>query len=408
MNPAWRFCKGPQRGAELRDFDDAAWDVVSLPHGIDYLPTEASGCVNYQGVVWYRKHFRPEARLKGKKIFLHFEAIMGKSKVFLNGHLLSEHYGGYLPVVADITDVVDWSRENVLSVMTDNSNDPSYPPGKKQETLDYTYFGGIYRDCWLVAHDRLHITDPNVENTVAGGGLFVSYNHVSDASAEVRLQLQVRNERGKAFSGVVEYQLLQPNGRQAALVNQKFSVKPGQAVQTVNRLTLKKPSLWSPENPQLYQLLVRVLDQKGRVVDGYRQRLGIRSVEFKGADGFWLNGKPYPHPLIGANRHQDFAVVGNAVPNSLHWSDAKKLRDAGLKVIRNAHCPQDPAFMDACDELGLFVLDNIPGWQFWNDAPEFAQRVFSDTRNLVPVDVGTHSERNLVSRRLRQANARHR
>lgn len=106
MNPAWRFCKGPQRGAELRDFDDAAWDVVSLPHGIDYLPTEASGCVNYQGVVWYRKHFRPEARLKGKKIYLHFEAIMGKSKVFLNGHLLSEHYGGYLPVVADITDVV--------------------------------------------------------------------------------------------------------------------------------------------------------------------------------------------------------------------------------------------------------------------------------------------------------------
>ena len=131
---------------------------------------------------------------------------------------------------------------------------------------------------------------------------------------------------------------------------------------------------------------MRVLDQKGRVVDGYRQRLGIRSVEFKGADGFWLNGKPYPHPLIGANRHQDFAVVGNAVPNSLHWSDAKKLRDAGLKVIRNAHCPQDPAFMDACDELGLFVLDNIPGWQFWNDAPEFAQRVFSDTRNLVRRD----------------------
>ena len=112
--------------------------------------------------------------------------------------------------MADITDVVDWSRENVLAVMTDNSNDPSYPPGKKQEMLDYTYFGGIYRDCWLVAHDRLHITDPNVENTVAGGGLFVSYNHVSDASAEVRLQLQVRNERGKAFSGVVEYQLLQP------------------------------------------------------------------------------------------------------------------------------------------------------------------------------------------------------
>ena len=88
---------------------------------------------------------------------------------------------------------------------------------------------------------------------------------------------------------------------------------------------------------------------------------GIRSIEFRGKDGFWLNGRPYPNPLIGANRHQDFAVVGNALSNSLHWRDAKKLRDAGLRVIRNAHYPQDPAFMDACDELGLFVIVNTPG-----------------------------------------------
>ena len=144
--------------------------------------------------------------------------------------------------------------------------------------------------------------------------------------------------------------------------------------------------LWSPETPTLYNLIVRIRDREGNVVDGYRRRIGIRSVEFKGRDGFWLNGKPYESPLIGANRHQDFAVVGNAVANSIHWRDAKKLRDAGMKVIRNAHCPQDPAFMDACDELGLFVIVNTPGWQFWNDAPEFAQRVYSDIRNLVRRD----------------------
>ena len=97
-------------------------------------------------------------------------------------------------------------------------------------------------------------------------------------------------------------------------------------------------------------------DEQGNVIDGYRRRIGIRSIEFKGEAGFWLNGRPYETPLIGANRHQDFAIVGNAVPNSIHWRDAKKLRDAGMKVIRNAHCPQDPAFMDACDELGLFVI----------------------------------------------------
>lgn len=104
-------------------------------------------------------------------------------------------------------------------------------------------------------------------------------------------------------------------------------------------------------------------------MDGYYIRIGIRSLEFKAGDGFWLNGKPYPEPLIGANRHQDFAIVGNALSNSLHWRDAKKLKDTGLRVIRNAHYPQDPAFMDACDELGLFVIENTPGWQFWNPEP---------------------------------------
>ena len=121
-------------------------------------------------------------------------------------------------------------------------------------------------------------------------------------------------------------------------------------------------------------------------MDGYRRRIGIRSIEFKGKDGFWLNGKPYNAPLIGANRHQDYAIIDNAVSNGLHWRDAKKLRDAGLKVIRNAHCPQDPAFMDACDELGLFVIVNTPGWQFWNDNPIFAERVYNDIRQLVRRD----------------------
>ena len=386
MNPAWRFHKGALNGAEARSFDDAAWGVVSLPHGIDYLPTEASGCINYQGEVWYRKHFTPETRLKGKKLFLHFEAIMGKCRVYLNGRKLKEYFGGYLPVVVDITDAIDWQGDNVIAVWADNSDDPYYPPGKAQDVLDYTYFGGIYRDCWLVAHDRMHITDPNYEDVVAGGGLFVSYDNVSDASALVRLKLHMRNERTQKFTGAAVFRLVKPDGTEVATIKRKFSAEIGSTAIADGNILLKKPMLWTPENPQLYNLFVSILDNKGRQIDAYRQRIGVRSVEFKGKDGFWLNGKPYENPLIGANRHQDFAVVGNAVPNSLHWRDAKKLRDAGLKVIRNAHCPQDPAFMDACDELGLFVLDNTPGWQFWNDAPIFAERVFSDIRNLVRRD----------------------
>lgn len=386
MNPAWRFHKGAVEGAETKEFNDKDWTVVSLPDGIEYLPTEASGCINYQGEVWYRKHFTPDAALKGKKLFLHFEAIMGKSKVFVNGKLLTEHFGGYLPVIADVTDVLDWNGDNVIAVWADNSDDPSYPPGKAQDVLDYTYFGGIYRDCWLIAHNNVFITDPNYENEVAGGGLFVAFGKVSDALAEVQLKIYVRNATKNPFSGRVEYMLLQPDGTEVARLSDKIQVKAGRATTVSDRMPVKQPMLWTPSTPTLYNLLVRVLDKEGNVIDGYRRRIGIRSIEFKGKDGFYLNGRPYGKPLIGANRHQDFAVVGNAVANSIHWRDAKKLKDVGMEIIRNAHCPQDPAFMDACDELGLFVIVNTPGWQFWNDAPEFAQRVYSDIRNVVRRD----------------------
>jgi len=386
MNPAWRFHKGAVEGAETKEFNDKDWTVVSLPDGIEYLPTEASGCINYQGEVWYRKHFTPDAALKGKKLFLHFEAIMGKSKVFVNGKLLTEHFGGYLPVIADVTDVLDWNGDNVIAVWADNSDDPSYPPGKAQDVLDYTYFGGIYRDCWLIAHNNVFITDPNYENEVAGGGLFVAFGKVSDALAEVQLKIHVRNATKNPFSGRVEYMLLQPDGTEVARLSDKIQVKVGRATTVSDRMPVKQPMLWTPSTPTLYNLLVRVLDKEGNVIDGYRRRIGIHSIEFKGKDGFYLNGRPYGKPLIGANRHQDFAVVGNAVANSIHWRDAKKLKDVGMEIIRNAHCPQDPAFMDACDELGLFVIVNTPGWQFWNDAPEFAQRVYSDIRNVVRRD----------------------
>lgn len=386
MNPAWRFHKGAVEGAETKEFNDKDWTVVSLPDGIEYLPTEASGCINYQGEVWYRKHFTPDAVLKGKKLFLHFEAIMGKSKVFVNGKLLTEHFGGYLPVIADVTDVLDWNGDNVIAVWADNSDDPSYPPGKAQDVLDYTYFGGIYRDCWLIAHNNVFITDPNYENEVAGGGLFVAFGKVSDALAEVQLKIHVRNATKNPFSGQVEYMLLQPDGTEVARLSDKIQVKAGRATTVSDRMPVKQPMLWTPSTPTLYNLLVRVLDKEGNVIDGYRRRIGIRSIEFKGKDGFYLNGRPYGKPLIGANRHQDFAVVGNAVANSIHWRDAKKLKDVGMEIIRNAHCPQDPAFMDACDELGLFVIVNTPGWQFWNDAPEFAQRVYRDIRNVVRRD----------------------
>lgn len=155
----------------------------------------------------------------------------------------------------------------------------------------------------------------------------------------------------------------------------KVSVGKGKASYAITSMKVKTPLLWSPDSPNLYHLDVKVKDDRGTVIDGYRQRVGIRSIEFKQTDGLWINGKRYDGKLMGTNRHQDFAVLGNALPNSMQWRDAKKLRDAGMKVIRT-HYVIDPAFMDACDELGLFALVEVPGWQFWNKEPIFGERVY--------------------------------
>lgn len=383
MNLAWRFVKGDKDGKPYAiDFDDSGWEVVSIPHGLEYLPVEASGGANYQGVAWYRKHFTPDYRLKGKQLFLHFEAIMGKSEVYVNGELVKKHYGGYLPVISDVTDLLKWGKDNVIAVKADNSDDPSYPVGKAQSLLDFTYFGGIYRDCWLVAHNDVFITDANYENEVAGGGLFVSYGKVSDKSALVNLKAHIRNNSPYNERVVVTFELKRESGEIVKQVTEKLTVRKGKASYAISSMKVDSPSLWSPEEPYLYDLDVTVKNSKGEMLDGYRQRIGIRSIEFKQTEGLWINGKPYKGKIMGTNRHQDFAVVGNALPNSMQWRDAKKLRDAGLKVIRT-HYVIDPAFMDACDELGVFALVEVPGWQFWNDEPVFGERLYSDIRNMI-------------------------
>ena len=258
MNPAWRFYKGDVNGAEKKDFDDSDWSVISLPHGIEYLPTEASGCINYQGPVWYRKHFTPATELKDKRLFLHFEAIMGKSKIYLNGKLLTSHYGGFLPVITDITDDLIWDEENIIAILADNSNDPMYPPGKNQEVLDFSYFGGIYRDCWLITHNNVYITDPNYEDKKAGGGLFVAYDNVSDNAAKILLNTHLRNSQLKPFAGTLEFELYTPDGKRIKKASQKIELVPEGENNFTTNLALKQPLLWSPSAPNLYNLEVRV------------------------------------------------------------------------------------------------------------------------------------------------------
>jgi len=385
FNPGWRFFRGDVKNAATTGFDDSQWEVVSTPHTVELMPAEASGCRNYQGIAWYRKHFVVPAEAKGKDISIHFEAIMGKQNFYLNGKLVKEHLGGYLPVTISLTGQgIQAGDTCLLSVMTDNSDDKTYPPGKPEYTLDFAYHGGIYRDVWMICKNQVAITDALESGKTAGGGVFVHFNNITEKSAQVFVNTEVKNSGKKTEKLTMETTLTDAVGTVIKKISSTISLKPGES-KTVNQETLVlNPHLWSPDAPYLYRVNSLVKNGK-KALDGGITRIGIRKAEFRGKDGFYLNGKPYGQ-LIGANRHQDFAYVGNALPNSQQWRDAKRLRDAGCTIIRTAHYPQDPAFMDACDELGLFIIVATPGWQYWNKDPNFEQLVYENTRNLIRRD----------------------
>lgn len=321
---------------------------------------EASGCVNRQCRVAYVKRFAWHRTAPDRRVFLHFEAVMGKSEFFVNGQKATEHFGGWLPIHFEITGLVK-DGENEIRVECDNSDDPSYPPGKPQRELDFCYFGGIYRDAWLVETGAAAIAEPS------SGGVHVETVRSGDGLWSVTVSAGIDTVSVRDASTRVFFE-----GREVG-----------------HDFTVDSPAEWTPDAPNLHFLDVR-LYAGGRETDAVRVRFGFRGVSIS-SSGLVLNGKPW-RKLVGVNRHQDFAWLGNALSNSLHWRDAKKYRDAGFTIIRNAHYPQDPAFMDACDELGLFVIENTPGWQFWNDAdPHFAERVYDDIRHVVRRDVSRPS-----------------
>ncbi len=387
FNEGWRFHLGDAIGAAAMTYDDSEWPIVCAPHTARLEPSEASGGRNYQGVCWYRKRFTLPADLSDKHVTIHFEAVMGKQQVFLNGKRVKEHEGGYLPITIDLTEEgVKAGEPCVVALKADNSDDKSYPPGKPQRQLDFAYHHGMYRDVWLIGKSPLHITDPIERGEVAGGGVFIHFDNISEKSADILIDVDLCKDDDSDINPQVVATIRDAEGKVVKTARMKVPMPqfPGLMASATLATSLQKPHLWSPEDPYLYDVEIRVLNGK-RCLDGGTVRMGIRKAEFRGRDGFWLNGKPY-HQFVGANRHQDFAYVGNAMPNSQQWRDALRLKEAGMTIVRAAHYPQDPAFMDACDELGLFVIVPTPGWQYWNKDPKWEEKVHQNTRDIIRRD----------------------
>lgn len=386
LDTGWKCLRDDPSGAESPGLDDAAWQPATLPHTarIEALVTGPAGSpgAQWQGVCWYRRRLRLEPEAAGGKVLLRFEGAMNVADVWLDGERVGGHMGGYLPFVLDISERLQPGRDHLLAVRLDNRDNPITGP-KPLAQLDFNLYHGLYRPVSLIRKDRLHITDPLLADRPASGGVFVTCPRVSHESATVRVQTHVHNEHPEPRSFRVRATLRAPGGAVVATATSAaVTLRPGADTDVSQELEVRVPHLWSPAAPNLHTLDCEVVADAG-TVDAETVRVGIRRIAVS-RDGFWLNGQKMF--LRGTNRHQEYPYIGYALSDAAQYRDALKIKEAGFDYVRLSHYAHAPAFMDACDELGLVVMDCLPGWQYFNPDPAFAELQYRNCRDLVRRD----------------------
>jgi beta-galactosidase len=386
FNADWQFCNQEDLGASTSsmptqgNFTFTNWQTVSLPHTAKVEPLVVKE--PWLGISWYKKDFTAKPEWKNKLVSIEFEAVMQVADVWLNGKHLLTHYGGYLPFTIDISKEIDYTKENRLVVKTDNLDNPEVPPGKPIKELDFCYYSGIYRNVSLIVTNPLHITDALKENLPASGGMRVWFPEVSSKSATINIATHIRNENDSQKEFQLTYKLLDKSGTLVETITSDKQVLAANTDKSIaQKITVTNPDLWHPAHPNLYTLQV-VINENKTVIDKVTTRIGIRKVNIVG-ERLKINGEPLL--LTGTNRHQEYPYIGNALSDNAQYRDAVKIKEAGFNIVRLSHYPQSPAFMNACDELGILTIAAIPGWQFFgNDT--FIQRSFQTARDLIRRD----------------------
>ena len=371
---------------EFNQLSMGNWEKINLPHTPFVEPLVVLH--QWQGICYYRKILNVSKKEIDKQLWLEFEGAMHLADVWVNGQHLIQHSGGYTPFVVDVTGMLHADRGNEILVRLDNRNNPLIPPGKPLETLDFCYYGGLYRDVNLIVKHPVHITHPIMANEVAGGGIFVTYPYVSKQEAEIKVKTQVSNKVGTQRHLTIRHTLYEwskkkGRGKKVALVESPLVLAAGTTQHHTQQFTVNNPKLWYPDSPALYVLRTEVMDGR-KVTDCEDTRIGIRRIEMTREKGFVINDKPLK--LEGSNRHQEYPYVGNAISDQAQYRDMYQIRDNGFNTVRLGHYPQDPSVLEACDELGLLVIEPIPGWQFFNKAQGFVDHNYKDIRDLIRRD----------------------
>ncbi|WP_281614845.1 sugar-binding domain-containing protein [Flammeovirga sp. SubArs3] len=383
FNKGWKFIKeGEILNHSLvsqTNFNDADWESVNLPHTTNLEPLVVNN--QWQGISWYRKSFSIKKEEEQKQIFLEFEGAMNIAEIWVNGKFVKKHLGGYLPIVADISSFVEAGKQNIIVIRLDNTDSDVTGP-KPLRILDFNTYGGLYRNVWMIVKDPVHITLPLLEEEVAGGGVFIRYPEVSKSSATISIQTDIKNTYKKEVSISLVQELKWKGKTIKKLKSKKEILSAGKKRLMHQSMVIKNPKLWNTYSPNLYQLETKILIN-GKVTDHEVTTIGIKSVEFKGKE-LYINGeKRY---VKGVNRHQEYPFVGYALSDQAEIRDAVLIKNAGFDVIRLSHYPHSPAFMNACDSLGLLTIDAILGWQYYQPTEAFRNQIFQTARDLIRRD----------------------
>ena len=346
----WKFFLGDDAKASTIDFNDNTWRNVYLPHDWSIEgnfspsnPMGKDGGYLPAGIGWYRKSFAVPANWKGKSISVYFGGVYMSSEVFINGKSLGVYPYGYSSFSYDLTPYLTYGKENIIAVRVDNS---------KQVNSRWYSGSGIYRHVWLTMTNKVH---------VAQWGTAIATPKVSAKEANVEVTTVVKNETDKPQHIRVKAELLAVSGKKAGNGYKDVDVAANSEKEVKQTIKVSKPNLWTPETPNLYECKIEVVNGD-KLVDNVTTKFGIRSIEFTAANGFKLNGKTVK--INGGCAHHDNGCLGAAAYDRAEGRKVELLKAAGFNLVRTSHNPPSEAFLDACDRLGLLVIDEaFDGWK---------------------------------------------
>jgi len=339
----WKFFLGDTVAAQQKEFNDAAWRNLDLPHDwsiegkiLPKNPTKGAGGYFPAGIGWYRKTFQTPVEWKGKSISVYFEGVYMNSEVFINGKSLGIRPYGYSSFMYDLTPYLEFGKENVIAVRVDNS---------KHLNSRWYSGSGIYRHVWMQVTNLVH---------VAHWGVAVTTPEVSTKKAAVLMKTIVKNETAISQSITVKTTLWNKNRKVAGTKSVKIKLAANSQKDITQAISVANPMLWSPESPNLYQAQIQLISNN-KIIDDSKTTFGIRSLKFTAENGFQLNGKTMK--INGGCVHHENGCLGSAAFDRAEERKIELLKAGGFNAVRTSHNPPSEAFLDACDRLGLLVMD---------------------------------------------------